>query len=290
MSLPAAEFQWVADLIKRESSIIIGAGKEYLVLARLLPLAREAGEANVGDYLAKIRKSVDRAAIQAIVDALTTNETSWFRDQVPFQALTETVLPQLLTARASQRHLRIWSAACSSGQETYSLAITVQEFLPAGWSYEIFASDISGEMVARAQTGQYSQIEVNRGLPAKMLVHYFERHGAAWRIAPALRQKVTFQRLNLAAPPPAVAPFDLVFLRNVLIYFDIPTKQTVLRNIGRLMRPDAWLFLGAAESTIGIDDSFERAAAGKTFAYQLRKPESAPADRNGVMAGARTNR
>ncbi|GGK17960.1 chemotaxis protein methyltransferase [Pilimelia terevasa] len=267
--IPAAEFAYLAELLRRESSIVLGADKEYLVQARLLPLARKVGAGNVGELLTQVRLRSDRATIQSIVDAMTTNETSWFRDNEPFAALHSTVLPALLAARSAQRHLRVWSAACSSGQETYSLAITLQEFLPTGWTYEILATDISGDMVARAQTGQYSQIEVNRGLPARMLVHYFTRSGAHWEVAPALRRHVQFQRLNLVAPPPPTAPFDVVFLRNVLIYFDIATKKTVLRHVARLMRPDAWLFLGAAESTIGVDDSFRRTPAGRTFAYQL---------------------
>ncbi|GAA2515984.1 protein-glutamate O-methyltransferase CheR [Pilimelia columellifera] len=279
-TLAPTEFAYVADLLRRESSIVLGPGKEYLVLARLLPLAREAGVATVGDLLVRVRQRNDRASIQSIIDALTTNETSWFRDQAPYQALTSHVLPKLVAERGHHRHLRVWSAACSSGQETYSLAITMQEFLPAGWTYEIFASDISADMIERSQGGKYSQIEVSRGLPARMLVDYFEREGAHWRVAAKLRRNISFQRLNLAGPPPPMAPFDLVFLRNVLIYFDMGVKRTVLQNIGRLMRPDAYLFLGAAESTIGIDDSFERAPAGSTFAYQLRR--STPTNGSGV--------
>ncbi|GGJ82202.1 chemotaxis protein methyltransferase [Pilimelia anulata] len=271
-TLPAAEFAYLSELLRRESSIVLGPDKEYLVQARLLPLARKSGAASVGDLIASVRQRADRSTVQAIVDAMTTNETSWFRDNEPYAALTATVLPQLLAARSAQRRLRVWSAACSSGQETYSLAITLHEFLPAGWTYEITATDISADMIARAEAGRYSQIEINRGLPARMLVHYFERAGAQWQVAPLLRRNVHFQRLNLVAPPSAMAPFDLVFLRNVLIYFDIPTKRTVLRHVGRLMRPDAWLFLGAAESTIGVDDSFRRVAAGRTFAYQSGRP------------------
>lgn len=270
MTLSAADFSFVSGLVRREASIVLGPGKEYLVEARLLPVARQAGAASVGEFLAGVQQRSDPTATRDIVNALTTNETSWFRDREPFTALTESVLPELVRTRSATRRLRVWSAACSSGQEPYSLAITLQQFLPAGWTYEIVGSDISTEMIARAEAGAFSQVEVNRGLPANLLVHYFERAGAHWRISSSLRRNITFQRLNLAAPLPSMAPFDLIFLRNILIYFDVDTKRTVLRNVGKLLRPDGWLFLGAAETTIGIDDSYERVAAGRTSAYRLR--------------------
>jgi len=205
-----------------------------------------------------------------IVDALTTNETSWFRDGEPFKALTGTILPELMPNRSANRHLRIWSAACSSGQEPYSISMALGEQMPAGWTYEIVATDISTEMLDRAQAGLFSQLEVNRGLPAAMLVRHFERDGANWRVSPALQKPITFKRLNLAAPLPPMPHFDVVFLRNVLIYFDVETKRAVLNRVSNLLRPDGWLFLGSAETTIGIDDRFERVPAGRTSAYRLR--------------------
>jgi chemotaxis protein methyltransferase CheR len=177
--------------------------------------------------------------------------------------------------------VRVWSAASSSGQEAYSLAITLQEALPAGWSYEIVGTDISTSMVKRAETGEYSQVEVNRGLPAKQLVQYFERAGAHWRITAALRKNVSFRLMNLTTPLPAMQPFDVIFLRNVLIYFDVATKRTVLQNAAKLLRPDGLLFLGAAETTIGIDDNYERVAAGRTSAYRVRTGAPAGAPRRG---------
>jgi chemotaxis protein methyltransferase CheR len=191
------------------------------------------------------------------------------------------VLPELVRARGTNRKLRFWSAASSSGQEAYSLAITLQENLPSGWSYEIMGSDISTEMIKRAETAEYSQVEVNRGLPAAQLVQYFERAGAHWRIHPGLRRNVSFKLMNLTAPLPAMPPFDVIFLRNVLIYFDVATKKSVLRNVARLLRPDGWLFLGAAETTIGIDDNYERVAAGRTSAYRVRSAVPAGAARKG---------
>ena len=270
MTLSASDFAFVAGLVKRESAIVLAPGKEYLVEARLLPVARQAGAGSVADYLGILQRRPDPVAHRSVVDALTTNETSWFRDREPFGALTDVVLPELLAARSATRTLRVWSAACSSGQEPYSLAITLQQALPPGWRYQIHATDISTEMIKRAGGGEYSQVEVNRGLPVQLLVQHFARSGTGWKIAPALRENVTFQQLNLTTPLPAMAPFDVVFLRNVLIYFDVATKRNVLRSIAKLLRPDGWLFLGAAETTIGVDEGFERVAVGRTSAYRPR--------------------
>ncbi len=281
MSLSASDFAFVSTLVRREAAIVLAPGKEYLVEARLIPVARAVGAASVATFLADLqrRPSIDHQ--RRIIDALTTNETSWFRDQEPFAALTDVVLPELVKLRAAARKVRLWSAASSSGQEAYSLAITLQEHLPPGWSYEIMGSDISTEMVERAEKAEYSQVEVNRGLPAAQLVQYFERVGAHWRITPQLRRNVSFRLMNLTGPLPAMPQFDVIFLRNVLIYFDVATKKSVLRNVARLLRPDGWLFLGAAETTIGIDDNYERLAAGRTSAYRVRNASPVGAARRG---------
>jgi chemotaxis protein methyltransferase CheR len=281
VSLSQSDFTFVSQLVRREASIVLAPGKEYLVEARLIPVARQVGAASVAEFLADLQRRPNATHQRRIVDALTTNETSWFRDREPFTALADVVLPELVKSRGAGRKLRIWSAASSSGQEAYSLAITLQESLPPGWSYEILGSDISTEMVQRAEQAEYSQVEVNRGLPAGQLVQYFERAGAHWRITPALRRNVSFRLMNLTAPLPAMPPFDVIFLRNVLIYFDVATKKSVLRNIARLLRPDGWLFLGAAETTIGIDDNYERVAAGRTSAYRIRSVVPAGTTRRG---------
>ena len=281
MTLSAADFTFVSALVRREAAIVLAPGKEYLVEARLIPVARQVGAASVAEFLANLQRRPNPADQRRIIDALTTNETSWFRDREPFSALTDVVLPELVRTRGTNRKLRLWSAASSSGQEAYSLAITLQEHLPTGWSYEIMGSDISTEMIKRAEAAEYSQVEVNRGLPAAQLVQYFERAGAHWRITPALRRNVSFKLMNLTAPLPPLPPFDVIFLRNVLIYFDVATKKSVLRNVARLLRPDGWLFLGAAETTIGIDDNYERVAAGRTSAYRVRSAVPAGAARKG---------
>jgi chemotaxis protein methyltransferase CheR len=270
MSLSQSDFNFVAALVRREAAIVLAPGKEYLVEARLIPVARAVGAAGVAEFLADLQRRPNQTNQRKIIDALTTNETSWFRDREPFSALTDVVLPELIKSRATARRLRFWSAASSSGQEAYSLAITLQEALPSGWTYEIMGSDISTEMIKRAEAAEYSQVEVNRGLPASQLVQYFERAGAHWRITPGLRRNVSFKLMNLTVPLPPMPPFDVIFLRNVLIYFDVATKKSVLRNVARLLRPDGWLFLGAAETTIGIDDNYERVAAGRTSAYRAR--------------------
>ena len=276
MSLSAHEFQFVSILVRREASIVLEPGKEYLVEARLLPLARKAGLASATEFLLRAQGPAGRADRDSIVDALTTNETSWFRDREPFSALTDMVIPELVKSRGSMRSMRVWSAASSSGQEPYTLSILLKENLPPGWTYEIVGTDISTEMLARAETGRYSQLEVNRGLPAPLLVKHFTRVGPEWEVSAPIRKAVTFRRLNLAAPFPPMPAFDVVFLRNVLIYFDVETKRAVLKRIRNLLKPDGWLFLGAAETTMGIDDGFERVVTGRTSAYRPRSGTTAP--------------
>lgn len=275
MALSAQEFAFVSDLVRRESAIVLGPDKEYLVESRLLPLARRSGMASVSEFVSTAQRRPSPASNRSIVEALTTNETSWFRDAEPFSVLTETVLPELAATRPGPHALRIWSAACSSGQEPYTLTMVLQDKLPPGWTYQILASDLSTEMLERAQKGRFSQLEMNRGLPATMLVRHFERVGTDWQVSAALRRNVTFQSINLADSLPAIQPFDVIFLRNVLIYFDLETKRAVLRRVRKLLRPDGWLFLGSAETTIGIDGDFERVVTRRTSAYRLRSAHQA---------------
>jgi chemotaxis protein methyltransferase CheR len=272
MTLTATSFDWVRQLVHRESAIVLAPGKEYLVEARLLPIARQLGLPDVGQFVDSVRTRPSPESTRKIVEALTTNETSWFRDGDPFTALTSTVLPALQAARGPAERLQIWSAACSSGQEAYTIAMLLEDAMPnAGARVSITATDISREMVDRTRAGRFSQLEVNRGLPAPMLVRHFTRVGTEWEVAPGLRRMVTAFECNLAAPLPRMGPFDVVYLRNVLIYFDLPTKQAILRRVRDLMRPDGWLFLGAAETTLGVDDSWERVVIGRSSAYRPLK-------------------
>lgn len=271
MSITAESFGFVADLVRRRSGIVLEPGKEYLVEGRLLPLARAAALADVDTFLRGLRTTAHPAALESVVDALTTNETSWFRDAQPFQALVDHVVPEVLAARRTQGEhaptVRIWSAACSSGQEPYSIAMALADRIPAG-QLKILGTDLSAEMIARARAGRYSQLEVNRGLPAAMLVRHFVRAGTDWEIAPALRAQVSFERGNLLESTPLGGPFDVVFLRNVLIYFDLATKREVLRRAQRALRPAGFLVLGAAETTLGIDDGWERVPVGRGAVYR----------------------
>ncbi|SDY68311.1 chemotaxis protein methyltransferase CheR [Modestobacter sp. DSM 44400] len=272
MTLTATSFDWVRQLVHKESAIVLQPGKEYLVEARLLPMAQQRGLSGVSELVESVRGRPDAATTRRIVEALTTNETSWFRDGDPFTALTGTVLPALVAARRPEERLNIWSAACSSGQEPYTIAMLVSDALPdAARRVSITATDLSREMVERTRAGRFSQLEVNRGLPASMLVRHFTRAGNEWEISPALRRTVTVAECNLAAPLPRMGPFDVVYLRNVLIYFDLATKQAILRRVAALMRPDGWLFLGGAETTLGVDDNWERVVLGRGSAYRPRK-------------------
>ena len=261
-------FASVSALVRRETSMIYDEGKEYLVEARLNPLAAARG-LGLEEYVARLAFDADER--RKVIDALTINETSWFRDHTPYQAFTDAMLPPLLAARTNRR-LRIWSAACSSGQEAYSIAMLLDQHLPAGWDYEIVATDISTQMLERVRTGRYSQVEVNRGLPATSLVRYFTRAGRDWEIAERLRQRVTVKHLNLAAPYLGLGTFDVIWLRNVLIYFDAETKADILRRMLPMLAPDGYLLLGSSETTLDLPAelaaAWQREQIGRVPAYR----------------------
>lgn len=272
MTIAADAFTFVSDLVRRESAIVLGPGKEYLVESRLLPLARANGDVNIEAYVAKARQAPGGPFPRQIVEALTTNETSWMRDSEPFLALRNVVVPELIARRATSRRLRVWSAASSSGQEPFSIAMVLADMPQlAGWTIDIVGSDLSHEMVDRCRAGRYSQLEMNRGLPATQLVRHFTREGAFFRVSSALAAMTTFRQLNLVRPLPPMGVFDIVFCRNVLIYFDTPTKRDVLRKVRQVMAPDGVLYLGAAEMTMGVDDSWERIAIGRSSVHRIRK-------------------
>lgn len=266
MSITAESFAYVADLVRRRSGIVLETGKEYLVEGRLTPLARAAAAADVDTFLRAVRANPSTQHVESVVDALTINETSWFRDAEPFRALVDHVVPELRTG-AVGLPLRIWSAACSTGQEPYSIAMALADVVPPG-GLRILATDLAAEVLERARRARYTQLEVNRGLPAPMLVRHFSRVGTDWEVVPALRAQVSVQRHNLLEAVPLGGPFDVVFLRNVLIYFDLATKQEVLRKVRRALRPGGYLVLGAAETTMGIDDTWERVPVGRGALYR----------------------
>ncbi len=271
MTISQSSFAFVSDLVRRETAMLYDPGKEYLVEARLLPLAREAGCADVDAYVVKLQSDFGERA--KVLDALTINETSWFRDNAPYQAFTETMLPAMIAARSHVRHISIWSAACSSGQEAYSLAMLLDQHLPPGWTAQILATDVSAKMLARVDAGRYSQVEMNRGLPATLLVKYFTRTGSEWEVSEDLKRVVRTQPLNLSTPFPLLPTFDIVFIRNVLIYFDMEMKREILRKVHRVVSPDGFMLLGSSETTLDLDDHWGREAHGRV---QIHRPAGHP--------------
>jgi chemotaxis protein methyltransferase CheR len=281
VTLDASDFTLVTKIVYERSGIALEAGKEYLVEARLTTLARQEGLASVAAIAQQLRAKPTGPLVQKVVEAMTTNETLWFRDVRPFEALRTEVMPKLIEARKAQRKLTIWSAASSTGQEAYSIAILLREHFPelANWQVKIVGSDIDTEVLARARQGRYSQLEVNRGLQASLLVKYFERDGMHWKVNQALRSMVEFIELNLVAPSWSGLPrADIVFLRNVMIYFDVPTRRQILKRLATTIAPDGYLFLGAGETTLDIDGAWERVDLGRAHCFRMvaRSASSAP--------------
>jgi chemotaxis protein methyltransferase CheR len=262
-------FRFVCELAMREASIVLSEGKEYLVESRLAEVASRNRYASVNALVDHLRLCTFRSpALMESVDALTTNETLFFRDFHPFESLRKEVLPQLF-AKQKEGRLVIWSAACSSGQEPYSLAMLLQENFPADAArIQILATDLSPTMIQRSKRGIYQQLEVNRGLPASYLVKYFAQTPAGWQVSMDLRRRIDFRELNLARPWSMMPRCDIVLIRNVMIYFDLPTRQQILRQIRELLNPGGYLILGGAETTMMIDDAFVPVSVGRSTFYQ----------------------
>jgi chemotaxis protein methyltransferase CheR len=273
MTMNAADAGFIRSMVLSESAIVLDASKGYLIESRLAPLVRETGTGTLEGFVAKLRAAPTGPLRTRVIEAITTNETNFFRDIYPWQALREVVIPRLLAARATTRSLTIWCAAASSGQEPYSLAMTLVDRFPelSSWKVKIVASDISAEILARAKEGRYSQLEVNRGLSAPVLAKHFERDGAGWVIKKRLRDMIDFRKLNLVRPWIGLGASDLVMMRNVLIYFDVPTKAKVLHQVGKQLKPDGALFLGGAETTLNLANEFERVQHGKSSWYRLKE-------------------
>jgi chemotaxis protein methyltransferase CheR len=274
MSLTPTEFGYVQQLVRDESAISLSPGKEYLVEARLAPLAEREGLSSVAALIDRL-PGASAALRHDVVQAMTTNETSFFRDVHPFEALRETVLPAAVAANGGRR-LRLWSAAASTGQEAYSLAMLVAEHFAHVPDVTILGTDLSRDVLARAAAGRFTQLEVNRGLPAAKLVRWFERSGAEYHVKDELRRRVEFRELNLSRPWPPLPQMDVVLLRNLLIYFDLPAKQQVLAQVSRVLAPGGVLFLGGAETTYGLDDGWERVQVGRTSFYRPARAGGPP--------------
>ncbi len=273
MSLAPADYDYLRRFVRARSAIDLGADKEYLVLARLEPLARREGLDTVSALLAAVRSGAPGLA-EDVVEAMTTKETFFFRDQHAWDALRDHVLPAALDGR--RRQLRLWSAAAATGQEAYSLAILLREHFGHLPDPTILATDLSKPALTKAAAGRYTTMEVNRGLPARHLVRYFARDGLAWQARNDLRAIIDFEYLNLATPWPVLARMDVVLLRNVLIYFDAAAKAAVLDRVTRVLAPGGFLILGGAETTHGIDERFERVSFGQSLCYRLRPTRMSP--------------
>jgi chemotaxis protein methyltransferase CheR len=253
------DYEYLRRLLKTRSGLVLSSEKHYLVESRLLPVARRAGLCNLTGLVAKLRGPDSEQLTVEVVEAMTTNESFFFRDKIPFDHFRETIMPALLTARAATRRIRIWCAAASTGQEPYSLAIALKEIGKdlRGWRVEIVATDLSTEVLEKARSGIYSQFEVQRGLPALMLIKYFAQVGETWQIAPEIRGMVKFMPLNLLNDFSHLGRFDLVLCRNVLIYFDQATKICVLERVAEATERDGFLVLGGAETVVGLTDRFK---------------------------------
>lgn len=253
------DFQLLSKLVFDRSGLVLTEEKVYLLESRLVPLARQRGMNTLEDLANELRRSNDEKLKEEITEAMTTNETFFFRDTKPFDIFKDTVLPRLLETRSSQKTLRIWNAACSTGQEPYSVAMLLKEEAAKmpGWRVEILATDISNEVLEKAKAGLYSQFEVQRGLPIQLLIKYFQQMGEMWQIDSSIRAMVKFQKKNLLENLSALGQFDVIFCRNVLIYFDHETKGKVLSEMHKILASDGALFLGGAETVLGICDDFK---------------------------------
>ncbi len=253
------DFEFIATLLKQRSGLIVSKDKVYLLESRLVPVARKHGHGTLDALIAKLRSGAPEALVKEVVEAMTTNESFFFRDGKPFDLFRTETLPYMLKARAAKKSFRIWSAACSTGQEAYSLAMILREEAAklAGWKVEIVGTDLSTEVLDRARAGLYTQFEVQRGLPVQLLIKNFTQKNEMWELDPAVRAMVQYRPLNLLGDLSSLGTFDVVFCRNVLIYFDQPTKTSVLERISKTMPADGVLFLGGAETVLGISDRFK---------------------------------
>lgn len=278
-NITQSDFLFVKKLVQERAAIVLEAGKEYLVASRLNTLAREEKMPSHVELIAELRNRPTPRLSQRIVEAMTTNETSFFRDTRPFEALRTHILPELIAKRQAQKSLTIWCAACSTGQEPYTIWMVIRDHFPelANWRVKIIGTDLSTEVLAKAREGRYSQLEVNRGIPTPVLVKHFQRDGVHWKINADAHKAVEFRELNLIENWPSMPKPDIVFLRNVMIYFDVPTRKTILGKVSSLMAPDGFLFLGAGETTLNIDASYSRVDLDRAGCFRLGAQSGTPA-------------
>lgn len=266
-SLEPQDFAWLCSFLRTESALVIDTNKEYLVNTRLAPVLKELGIPTLAELVVRLKRRPMNAVHQRVIEAMTTNETSFFRDIHPFDTLRNDILPELVKRRGSAP-LNIWCAAASTGQEPYTIAMILREAFPdVAARAKILCTDINNLVLERTKQGIYSQLEVNRGLPASLLVKYFERRGSEWQVKEELRRMIEVRPMNLAIPWTGVAQMDIVFIRNVLIYFDVETRRSIVGRVRTAMAMDGFLFLGGAETLINVDAAFTRSTSGKSNLY-----------------------
>ena len=270
------DFDFISDLLKAGSGLVLTIEKVYLLESRLIPVARKHGHDTLEALIAALRRTPKGPLFTEVMEAMTTNESFFFRDVKPFETFRKVFLPEIIKRRAASKTLRIWCAAASTGQEPYSLAMLLQEEAKqlVGWNCSILGTDISEEVLDRAKSGIYTHFEVQRGLAITQLIKFFEKQGELWQIKPDIRKIVQYRKFNLLDDPSSLGQFDVVFCRNVLIYFDVETKGKVLARIAKVMDKDGILMLGAAETVMGISDAF-RPVVGHFGSYELANAEAA---------------
>ena len=263
----------IRKLVRERTGIVLGVDKSYLIESRLLPVAKAAQLETLEALCQRLRAHAHSQLHRQVIEAMTTNETLFLRDAHPFETLTKTLLPQLIAKRAAGKRLTIWCAACSSGQEPYSVAMLIREQHPAllAWQLRLVATDIASEVLAKAANATYSALEVSRGLPPALMNRYFSKQASGdWKLSEDVKRMVEFRELNLLESYGAIGSADIVMMRNVLIYFDVETKRQILAKVRRVLAPDGFLFLGGAETTMGIDDHFERLTQDRGGCYRLK--------------------
>ncbi len=273
MAVNPADFEYISKIVREQCAIVLEKGKEYLVESRIMPLVHQEKLESIENLVSQLKKNPRGNLNDAVIEAMTTNETSFFRDIHPFETLKKEIFPELIGKRTTKKELNIWCGASSSGQEPYSLAMLLKNDFPQlnTWKITFSASDLSNQMLNRCKSGIYSQLEVNRGLPAPLMVKYFDRVGTEWQVKEDLRKMIEFRIINLSENWPMMPQLDLVMMRNVLIYFDVDMKKNILARIRKLLKPDGYLFLGAAETTLNLDENFERMPYKQSGCYRLKQ-------------------
>ena len=263
-------YRFLQERVYAETGIVLEHDKHYLFENRLTPIVRQLGLGSINDLCALLHATRETDLHRQVVEAMTTNETYFFRDPAHYDAIRTSLLPRLKQERQDTKKLRFWSAAASTGQEAYSLAMLLLENGFAGWNVQILGTDFSSQVLERAHSGRYHQIEVNRGLPAALLVKYFRRSGVDWQLNDPVRRMAVFETIDLRKSMRARGPFDLVFCRNVMIYFDAETKKNILKQLHGTLFRGGWLLLGGAESAFGVEEWFERKTVGSAIVYVAR--------------------